>query len=582
VVGLSVVVRLAIGLATPSPWILPDELLYTELAGAIADGGLPAVRGDATLGWGVVYPVLIAPAWALISDPVGAYHASLVINAVVMSLAAVPAYLLARLFVPRAPALLVAASAVLVPSMALTATVMTENAAYPLLLLAVWLMARTVRRPTLGGQALVIAAVALGAATRVSGAVLLPAFLAAAGLYALTSGPGERVDYLRRYLPTAVVIAAAVALPPVVDLVTGDSAGWFGQRSGTLQYVQPGAFLRLLLYQTGDLIVYAAVLPALAAAVMIGIGLSRRATQPERLYAAVALPSVLALLGSGVAVSSTYGIDGSTGLNERYVFSLVPLLLLGLALWIHVGMPRPRWALPLVVVVALVPALLPWDVLEIDASFYAQSLAPWVALPFGRVGTGVVVAACVLLAGMLWLRWRHERAGLLWVVTLTVLVLLGLTTLGAYSSHAQTAHDALGESRRDWVDAAVPAGARVTVLWDQRRVPLDARGRPVDGGLSEFYYRLMLTELFNPSIETVHRFGGTTIYENHLPSVPVRLRSDGVVVGTDGRPVAARYVLAACDMAIDGQRLAQSHDGVLALTRTNEAMTARAGACPSP
>ena len=99
-VGLSVLVRLAIGLATPSPWILPDELLYTELARAIADGGLPAVRGDATLGWGVVYPVLIAPAWALFSDPVAAYHASLVVNAVVMSLAAVPAYLLARLFVP--------------------------------------------------------------------------------------------------------------------------------------------------------------------------------------------------------------------------------------------------------------------------------------------------------------------------------------------------------------------------------------------------------------------------------------------------------------------------------------------------
>jgi hypothetical protein len=167
-------------------------------------------------------------------------------------------------------------------------------------------------------------------------------------------------------------------------------------------------------------------------------------------------------------------------------------------------------------------------------------------------------------------------------VTLTVLVLLGLTTLGAYSSHAQTAHDALGESRRDWVDAAVPAGARVTVLWDQRRAPLDAQGRPVDGGLSEFYYRLMLTELFNPSIETVHRFGGTTIYENHLPSVPVRLRADGVVVGTDGRPVAARYVLAACDMAIDGQRLAQSHDGVLSVWRTpNPLVVGGSTPCPS-
>ncbi len=292
VVGLSVLVRLAIGLATPSPWILPDELLYTELARAIADGGLPAVRGDATLGWGVVYPLLIAPAWALFSDPVAAYHASLVVNAVVMSLAAVPAYLLARLFVPTTPALLVAAGSVLVPSMALTATVMTENAAYPLFLLAVWLMARTVRNPTLGGQAAMLAAIVALAATRVSGAVVLPALLVAAGLYALTSRPGERIAYLRRFTPTVVVLAAVVALPLLADLAGGGGVGWFGQRSGTLQYVDLGPFLRLLLYQTGDLILYAAVLPALAAAVMVGIGLSRRAAEPERLYAAVALPSV--------------------------------------------------------------------------------------------------------------------------------------------------------------------------------------------------------------------------------------------------------------------------------------------------
>ena len=394
-------VRLTIGLATPSPWILPDELLYTELARAIADGGLPAVRGDATLGWGVVYPLLIAPAWALFSDPVAAYHASLVVNAVVMSLAAVPAYLLARLFVPATPSLLVAAGSVLLPSMALTSTVMTENAAYPLSLLAVWLMARTVRRPTLGGQALVIGAVALGAATRVSGAVLLPAFVAATGMYALISrrASGSRTSAASRRRRSWSRRRLRSRCSPTSS--TGAGRAGSGSGPGTLQYVHLGPFLRLLLYQTGDLILYAAVLPAVAAAVMVGIGLSRRAAEPERLYAAVALPSVLAVLGSGVAVSSTYGIDGSTGLNERYVFSVVPLLLLGLALWIHAGLPRPRWALPLVVVVALVPALLPWDALEMDASFYAQSLAPWVALPLGRVGTGVVIALCVLWRGVL-------------------------------------------------------------------------------------------------------------------------------------------------------------------------------------
>ncbi len=119
-----------------------------------------------------------------------------------------------------------------------------------------------------------------------------------------------------------------------------------------------------------------------------------------------------------------------------------------------------------------------------------------------------------------------------------------------------------------------PPGAKVTVLWDQRRAPVDAQGRALDGGLSGLYYRLMLTELFNPSIETVHRFGGTTIYENHLPSILVRRGVGGVVVGTDGRPVAASYVLAACDIAREGRSLAQSHDGVLVLTHTNGRVTA--------
>ena len=128
----------------------------------------------------------------------------------------------------------------------------------------------------------------------------------------------------------------------------------------------------------------------------------------------------------------------------------------------------------------------------------------------------------------------------------------------------------------------MPAGAKVTALWDQRRAPVDAKGRALDGGLSGLYYRLMLTELFNPSIETLHRFGGTTIYENHLPSIPVRRGADGVVVGMDGRPVEALYVLAACDMAVRGRPLAQSHDGGLVLTQTDGGVaTSSLRTCPA-
>ena len=55
-----------------------------------------------------------------------------------MSLAAVPAYLLGRLFVSRRSSILVAGLAVLVPSLSYTGAVLTENACYPVFLVALF------------------------------------------------------------------------------------------------------------------------------------------------------------------------------------------------------------------------------------------------------------------------------------------------------------------------------------------------------------------------------------------------------------------------------------------------------------
>ena len=52
-------------------------------------------------------------AWALIDDPVRAYHATLAINALLISSAAIPAYLLARMFVTPKASVAVAAAIVL-------------------------------------------------------------------------------------------------------------------------------------------------------------------------------------------------------------------------------------------------------------------------------------------------------------------------------------------------------------------------------------------------------------------------------------------------------------------------------------
>src|SRR2546428_884172 len=131
----AVVVWGAAALSVSAPWIFVDELIYGDLAKSIASGGAPAVRGVTTFGYGLVYPIAIAPAW-LFHDLGHAYAATRVVNAVVMSLAAVPAYLLARRFVSVRSALLVAGLSVLIPSMVYVTVVMTEVAFYPAFLFA--------------------------------------------------------------------------------------------------------------------------------------------------------------------------------------------------------------------------------------------------------------------------------------------------------------------------------------------------------------------------------------------------------------------------------------------------------------
>ena len=122
----------------PAPWILPDEIVYSELAKSIAAGHRPAIRGVPVFGWGEVYPTLVAPAWALLEDPVHALsRGPRDQRSRHVPPAAVPAYLLARLFVSRRSSFLVASMTVLVPSMSYTGVVMTENACYPVFLLAV-------------------------------------------------------------------------------------------------------------------------------------------------------------------------------------------------------------------------------------------------------------------------------------------------------------------------------------------------------------------------------------------------------------------------------------------------------------
>ena len=82
--------------AMPAPFVFVDELIYSELAKSLADTGSFAIRGVPVHGYSILYPALIAPAYRLFDSLPDAYAAAKATNAIAMSLAAVPAWLITR------------------------------------------------------------------------------------------------------------------------------------------------------------------------------------------------------------------------------------------------------------------------------------------------------------------------------------------------------------------------------------------------------------------------------------------------------------------------------------------------------
>jgi hypothetical protein len=313
-----------------------------------------------------------------------------------------------------------------------------------------------------------------------------------------------------------------------------------------------------------------AVVPFVASGVMIAVGLSRRAPERYRLYASIAWPALAGTLGLVTIVGTAVDLDGVEGVNERYVFYLVPLLLIGLAAWFEARPGRGRLAL-LILAGAVVVGLLPFDRLAADATFYAPSLAPWVALSLPGVLAQLLVGSVLLGLGVLWLRLGARGASAVAVWTASWLALVAIVAAGGAQQHASTAMAALAGDGPTWIDDAVPPGEPVAVVWDQRST---ASAPDPD------YFPLMVAAVLNHSVGRFLRVGGDTFYEQWLPTTRVTAGPEGTLVRSTGERVTARFVLAPCSVGVEGRVVARGSHGRLALVRTDgQPLRIRAGRC---
>jgi hypothetical protein len=319
VVAGSFAVRVVASALHPTPRYFPDEYLYTALARSLGSGHGPAVRGASAHFPALLAPLLAAPFQALFA-PELAYRLTQAENALFMSLAAVPVYLLARrLSLSARYALACAVFAVAIPDLVYAAYTLADPIAYPLALGALVAGVAAIERPTRRGQLLFFALAGLATFARVQYVVLPAAFLVAAAV----------VDR-RRLARTQRLPLVLCSLPVLGALALGPSRA-LGYYSHVTHLHVGGALLRwaavdllLLGFAAGVVLVPGAL-----------VALARPRGRTETAFAAFA--AVFA--GGLVFEAALYASNGSARFQERYLFALLPLVPVAFGLYLKHGRP---------------------------------------------------------------------------------------------------------------------------------------------------------------------------------------------------------------------------------------------------
>jgi hypothetical protein len=498
IVALSTLARIAFALRIDAPWIVVDELIYSELARGIAAGEGWAIRGEATAAYGFVYPLLIAPAYLLFDSLPQAYAAVKTINAFLVSLAAIPAYFLARRVLPPGLALFAALLSVAIPSLLYAGEVMTENAFYPLFLAVMLLFVLTLERPTPARQLLLLAACLLAYATRAQALAFLPAIVVAPLL--LRTWRSFRVLY--------GALGGALALALLVQLVRGESPlGLLGAYAVTGEHAyEPTEVARWLVYHLAELDLYLGVFPFVALLVLFALG-RRLPRVLHPFLAATASISVFLLL----EVSAFASLPSVQRIEERNLFYLAPLALIGLLVWVDQGAPRPALAAgAAAVLAAALPAVIPYERL-IGVPSQSDTLMllalwrvheRWVALD----DVVAVVVVCATLAALAFLvvprRWAIALP--LGVLAFFLAVTRPISARMEYAAAGALA-EGMHKQQRDWIDRSVAGRGEVGVLWT--------------GNASRF--SVWQSEFFNRSVGRV--FWVDRPMEGGLPTTGLRL-----------------------------------------------------------
>jgi Dolichyl-phosphate-mannose-protein mannosyltransferase len=332
IVAVSFGLRFAAALVHTTPLYFPDEYIYGTIARSLGESGRPLIRGHSAHFPAMLEPLLAAPFW-LTHDPTVAYRLTQAENALAMSLASIPVYLLVRkLGGGTWMALAAGALTVASPDLFFASFVLADAIAYPLVLGAIYLGVCALSEPTRRLQLGFAVLAGLATFARVQYVFLPVVFLVAA----LVVESWSVRTVWRRYRLSLGLYAAPLLLVAVLG-----PKRLLGYYSGVADLgVKPSAIghwlgtdALLLAYSAGFALVPGAL-------VGLAYALWRPRAREENAFAALAVGALLAIF----VEASLYAASGTDRFQERYLMVLPPLVLPAFALWLRRNRPGARVA----------------------------------------------------------------------------------------------------------------------------------------------------------------------------------------------------------------------------------------------